>query len=1045
MKVKLKNKKNVFIVCAVIAIIAVLSTLIAKHVDNKYANLDAETRRSMNYAQITENDAKIENCDYVQFSAFFTRDLNNDGYAERIKGTCKDLSATDTLYAEVNVLTKGHLENGRITLNANNFKWKTAIVEDNIVEGDYIGETSAIRLKEQVPCGSQKLLWGTISQNIGNNINNYSKVNSITLTGTYVDDEGNRTDIEKTVDLTVDWYGTTNTAVNKYYYSTSGYSSYDNQLLDIATAIKEDKVELNFKVAISETNKTLLLQKQVAEITIPELNGYKPTEVLVLDKNVEYNYDEGTSKLTITRSSTMDENGIVTNSISRSNINSVKVTYPLEAYDQMSADSIVLSIPVVGYNYGHNNTNEEFEDPHISTAEGILTVTYSKPSGDIWNIYTTVGNYEKVGGNDTYRYEISKEAVTDIYNGNVYEDKTTTYPVRWEVVIGDHTAIQKLTLEEQKQNEKNKTDEFLNASGSYTSMYDYIKTTGIYFENASSTLGSNGWIKLYNAETGSLLETFTSSNWSSYTKDKPYAVDLKSIKIETSSPGANTTFNVYQIKEMNDELISQNFTEKEFENLSYIYTYLLGTIESPDELTYENGEKTSQINKSNYAYYDMPYSVAKIKVTPDQITNQKTENVNFVIDTISENSLERKWRNGVFLIELPENIINAEIKSVTASDEKVDISAYEVVEIDGKKFIRIYTINEEEAIYSITVKTDITANPLKPTEVQEVKLYSYNENGDNYISKTQDKFDIDADTETNDYVGQATTSMTLIAPSGLLTTEYITNYDDEGNTTIAPNIADIEKSTEERTATINVSVTNGYSGTISDVVILGKVPFEGNTYILNGESLNSKFTANITGAINVPEELKENAVIYYSTNENPTKEISNESNGWKLAEDVTDWKEIKTYLIDLQGYTLAKEENEVFTYEVKVPGGLGYNSVSYSDHAVYYNLDTENGKLAVQTEPNKVGIQVVAKYGLQLTKNKKAYDTMFVKGATYSITTKDADGNEITKTATTDKNGVLKFSGIYVERAYTLKEVSSPTDYALSEDEVKFTAKINEN
>ena len=57
--------------------------------------------------------------------------------------------------------------------------------------------------------------------------------------------------------------------------------------------------------------------------------------------------------------------------------------------------------------------------------------------------------------------------------------------------------------------------------------YDYIKTTGIYFENASNTLGNDGWIKLYNAETGSLIETFTASTWGSYTKDKPYAVDLK--------------------------------------------------------------------------------------------------------------------------------------------------------------------------------------------------------------------------------------------------------------------------------------------------------------------------------------------------------------------------------------------------------------------------------------------------------------------------------------------------------------------------------------
>lgn len=1053
MKFISKKWKKIFIISTIILIIAILSTLIAKHVDNQYAKLDSETLRAMNYEQIKDTgnyvnyineDGTIGNeCNFIEFSAFFTRDLDGDGYAERLNGTCKNLSDTDTLYAEVNVLTKGHLEDGKITLNANNFKWKTAIVSDNIVEGDYIGETSEIKLKSQVQNGSQKLLWGTISQNIGNNINNYSKISSMTLTGTYVDDDGNKTKIQKDVDLTVDWYGTTETSVNRYYYNNNGYSSYDNQLLDISKIVTENGIELNFKAAISETNKTLLLQKQVAELSIPNLNGYKPTLVTVLDKSVEYDYNEETSKLTIIRSSIVDEeSGKLISIISRNNINNIKIQYPLEAYDQASADSIVLNIPIVGYNYGYNNPNEEFENPHISSAEGVFTVTYSKPSGSIWNIDVTVGNQEQM--DLSYKYEVSKEAVANIYNGNKYEDNVTTYPVKWEVVIGDYTAIQKLTLQEQQENGGNKSDQFLNTSGIYTSMYDYIKTTGVYFTNASNVLGEQGWIKLYNAETGSLIETFTSANWYNYTKGKPYSVDVKSIKIETSNPIANTTFNVYQIKEMDDEKVSQSFTESEFNKLQYIYTYLQGTIEAPEDITYENGEKISQINKSGYAYYDMPYSIAEITVTPNQITNQKTENVELSINTISVSEFEKKWKNGIFLIELPEDIINVEIKSITSSNDNIEISAYEVVENEGKKFIKIYTLNEKEAIYTIKINADIAANPLKPTETQNLKLYSYNENGDNYYDKIQDQYDVDSDGQTTDYVGFSKTTMSLIAPSGLLTTEYITNYDDHGNTTIAPNIADIEKSTEKRTATINVSITNGYNGTISDVIILGKIPFEGNTYVLNGGELNSQFTANIKNEIKIPEKLKEYTTIYYSTNENATNNIDDKANDWKIAKDITDWSKIKTYLIDLTKYTLTKTENEVFSYEVEVPAGLGYNTVSYSDHAVYYNLDTEEGKLSTQTEPNKVGIQVVSKYSLQLTKNKKANNTTFVKGATYSITTTDQDGKEIVKTATTDKNGILKFSGMYVEKIYTLKEVSTPKDYILNDSKVKFIAKINE-
>ncbi len=1053
MSVQNIERKIIGFVFAIVSIIVLF--FMAVNIKNKSNQniaeiTDPEILRAISYGEITDADKKVDGCDYVEFSAFFTRDLNGDGYAEKVKGSCREISQTDTMYAELNVLTQGSLRDAKITVNGENFVWQTAIVEDQIVKGDYIGETSEITLQPVLNAGSQKLLWGTTKANIGNNINNYTKDATITLTGKYYDEDGNFVcDINQTRNLTVDWHGVTETEVNKYYYSPTFYESYGNQVLDIATVVQEDSIDLNFKVAVAEKNQKLYLKKQEVQLTIPQLNGYSATEVSVAENNIEKNYNAETGILTIAREAEVDDNGNITKSVARSNLYNVKIKYPLEAYDQISADSIVLNIPIKGINEGYNNTNSEFQNPYVSEAEGILTITYSKPSGNIWNIYSYVGNYEKLSGTNSYRYQVSKEAPNDIFNGNVYEDKTTTYPVKWNVVIGDYTAIDKIQLQDQKKDSDVKSDEFLSSSNTYTSMRDYATTKGVYFENASQTLGNDGWIKLYNVENGeeeaSLLETFTKDNWSTYTKENPYAVNTKAIKIETSNPVSNTSFYVYQIKEMDDELITENFSKEEFDKLSYVYTNLKGTIDAPEGITYEDGETTSTIYRNNYAYYDAPYSVAKLTVDSEQITNQKTENVNFTITTSSESSLEKYWLNGAFIIELPESIINASVNSVEVSDEDVEIQSCDVVEENGRFFIKIYTKNEEEKIYNIKVNASVAGNPLNPTEVQSVKLYAYNENCNNYYNKEQDIHDLDSDGRYNNDIGSSTTSMRLIAPSGLLTTEYVTDYDDADSITIAPNVADIEKADETRTANINVSITNGYSGTISDVVILGRVPFEGNKYVLNGGDLNSKYTANITGEINVPDGLQEYATIYYSTNENASKDIDNEENGWKSVEEITDWSEVKSYLIDLNGYTLAKEESEVFTYEVAVPAGLGYNSASFSSHAVYYNLDTENGKLAVQTEPNKVGIQVVAKYSLQLTKNKKAFDNMFVKGATYKVTTTDVDGNEISKTATTNENGILTFRGLYVDREYTLTEIASPIDYVLSNEEIKFIGKIEDD
>ena len=49
---------------------------------------------------------------------------------------------------------------------------------------------------------------------IGNDTNKYSKINSVTLTGTHIDDNGTEVNVNKTIDFTVDWYGTTKAAVS---------------------------------------------------------------------------------------------------------------------------------------------------------------------------------------------------------------------------------------------------------------------------------------------------------------------------------------------------------------------------------------------------------------------------------------------------------------------------------------------------------------------------------------------------------------------------------------------------------------------------------------------------------------------------------------------------------------------------------------------------------------------------------------------------------------------------------------------------------------
>ena len=305
-------------------------------------------------------------------------------------------------------------------------------------------------------------------------------------------------------------------------------------------------------------------------------------------------------------------------------------------------------------------------------------------------------------------------------------------------------------------------------------------------------------------------------------------------------------------------------------------------------------------------------------------------------------------------------------------------------------------------------------------------------------------------------VNKTSTSISLVSPNSLLTNQTATNYDDKGSTVVSPEIADIkpvyavvDQEQEEQTVDIGVQIKNNYASTISEIQILGKIPFEGNTYVLSGGDLGSTFTTKMTNAgITVPAELQEYVTIYYSENENPSKDLSVSENGWKTTDQVENWDNIKTFLIDLGDYVMPTGKEFVFNYTVKIPNGLEFNKVSYSHHGVYFCLDTDQGKYRTQTEPNKIGFRIAEKYNLELTKYQTGKDKL-VPGATYSITeiTTNEGGEETrgeSKTAVTNAQGILTINNLYAEKEYEIQEIKTPDDYELNSEIIRFIGHVDE-
>ncbi|MCI8654957.1 MAG: hypothetical protein HFJ48_03665 [Clostridia bacterium] len=1018
-----------------ILIITVAIAILVNVMSNKKEKreMTPEIARSLEYNRVNDGDENTQS-EYVKFDAFFLKDLDGDGNADAIRGTCNSIGKEDTLYMELKILSDGYFKDGTITINGDNFYFNTRLVKDGIIANNYIGTNTRTIKLEQIQNGTQKLITGIVRSGdysssyskasaIGSNINNYSKVNSITITGTHVADDNTETRINKTINFDVDWYGTATARI--------ATTSIRTEVNEIESLTNGEDLNLSFTIKSSETTNQLLLKKSQLVGKIPELNGYKPKSVTITGNNITYTYDEETQQFTAQREATVNENGLITNtaytsstSYEKNNLYTINVVYPAEAYNSEYMSTIELLVPVTTYYEAYNNPNEQFDNPYISnTASTTIVATWRKKAPDSPDYGIAVGRH--VDTPSGYRYIISKEKPLRIYNAISEIETEDYYTVRWYAYTGTNVESTGLTLKEDKNGDTRTSDIFIKRDATTQSMEELTTNVGIYFSSPQALLGTEGWIKIYNDETNELITTFTSNNWNDYSSSNPYYYEqsIKHIRVETSATNKEAGVYVYNVKKLDDTYIVDNYTIEEFDNLQYIKSKL--TVYLGDTLL---GTTTHNAN------YEAPYSRATIGVSKNNLSTQETcENQIITISTSNSYYNEQKWVNGSFVVKLPEQIIGVDVNNIKISDPTVTILGYDVYEENGNYYIRILTENDTEATYNITINCNITPDPRTPTANPQIELYSSNEQASRYYTPKEDIYDVNGNANKTEKVNYNALTLSLISPNSLLTNQIATNYEEQGKVTIAPRIAKIDK--DQRNATVEVNLTNNYSSEISDVLIQGVIPFEGNKFVIGGRDLESAYTTTMSNTgITIPQELSEYVTVYYSTNPNPNKNINDETNGWTLAKNVQNWDEIKTYVIDLGEYRLKRGESKTFTYEINIPRGIEYNEVSYSQHAIYFSLHTDAGKYATSTAVSKLGFMIAKQYDLEIVKYQENTSKK-LPGITFTVTEEGAETKNI---KVTNEEGKFAIAGLYVEKTYTIKEIRTTSDYVLNPEEITF-------
>ena len=229
---------------------------------NNNTSMNARISSNMQFNEITENDYQTQS-DNVKFTAYF---LSGE---KKLDGTQNRIGYSDTMYFDFS-MTEGRLENPKIEIDSQNYYLETNLMSDSIISQNYVSSDTEEIVLNNLSGNVSKVIEGSvksgdyqyiteISRAIGEDISNYNKQTTITFTALYIDDEGNQTPIEKSVDLNICWYGEINCEIPEEVYGIDNLI----QKYNITDYIDSEngEITLEFNVATQETENEVLINK----------------------------------------------------------------------------------------------------------------------------------------------------------------------------------------------------------------------------------------------------------------------------------------------------------------------------------------------------------------------------------------------------------------------------------------------------------------------------------------------------------------------------------------------------------------------------------------------------------------------------------------------------------------------------------------------------------------------------------------------------------------------------------------------------------------
>ncbi len=676
------------------------------------------------------------------------------------------------------------------------------------------------------------------------------------------------------------------------------------------------------------------------------------------------------------------------------------------------------------YQISTNNVNTTVfgSAPYIESNRSLVTY---------YNTYFNDNYYYKTTDNRS----VAKTGAIRVYKGN--EPTDDLYTTTWVINSGNRR-------ESNFQIISNNGERF--AENNSLVNKSYSKFHGMRFPvSPKAMLGDDGWIKVYNNDTNELIAAFNSSNWGSYI-DKPfvYENDVANIRVLTSKLVNPTMFKIENVMNISDKEVVDEINKDKFGKLNYINKHIDYSSKLTANSTEFTGNGNADISVNYYELNPIVYHSGSLLLSTYK---SRSESFTINLGTIAPNDAidPKSWRDSIVLMEFPEDIVD--LKDVRLTGNNVNVSGYEVIDKDGKKFLKAYLSAEElKSQQSITFSAIITVNPVADNKVTSTKVYVYNKENDKYLYESnnsyeryvsrddvKDVYDINGDGNKEEKIGYVEVPTSIVAPQELHINQKIINYNTDGDVVNAPNIGVIDGNGTGK-ATVVVQLKNNFPPSVTNVKILGAIPFKNNKGLLSGANLDSKNNTFMTGPIKIPDNLKSKVKVYYSENEDINRSWTLNDNQWKTEDQITDWSKVKNYYVDYGDKVFNVNELTEFSYEVNVPKNVTYNQPTFASNAVNVDLNTQDGMLNTSAEANKVGVQLLKRFNLEIDVKKKATDKK-LQGLIYSA---KLDGEENSRTGITNNDGIATINGLLVDKEYTLEKISTEDNYISENSKLKF-------